>query len=48
MKQLTYFYNRQIFIHNSLFAFRIAQSMKDSDAAKKEIVDKILEFNSKK
>ncbi len=48
MKQLTYFYNRQIFIHNSLFAFRIAQSMNDSDAAKKEIVDKILEFNSKK
>ncbi|CAM1343220.1 TRADD-N-associated membrane domain-containing protein [Tenacibaculum aestuarii] len=46
--QLNYFYSRQIFIHNSLFAFRIAQTMKDSDGAKKEIVSKILDFNSKK
>lgn len=46
--QLNYFYSRQIFIHNSLFAFRVAQTMKDSDEAKKEIVSKILDFNSKK
>lgn len=46
MKQLTYFYNRQIFIHNSLFAFRVAQTMKNSDEAKKEIVSRILDFNS--
>ncbi len=46
MKQLTYFYNRQIFIHNSLFAFRIAQTMENSDDAKKEIVSRILDFNA--
>lgn len=48
MSQLTYFYNRQIFIHNSLFAFRVAQTMDNSDEAKKEIVTKILDFNSYK
>ena len=48
LTQLNYFYSRQIFIHNSLFAFRMAQTMKDSDEAKKEIVSKILDFNSKK
>jgi len=48
INQLNYFYSRQIFIHNSLFAFRIAQTMKESDEAKKEIVSKILDFNSKK
>mgnify|MGYP003609203918 CR=1 FL=1 len=48
INQLNYFYSRQIFIHNALFAFRVAQSMKDSDEAKKEIVSKILDFNSKK
>lgn len=44
MSQLTYFYNRQIYIHNALFAFRIAQTMESSDEAKKKIVEKILDF----
>jgi len=44
MSRLTYFYNRQVFIHNALFAYKISNTMKESDAAKKVIVDKILEF----
>lgn len=44
MIQLTYFYNRQIYVHNALFAFRIAQTMKEPDEAKKIIVNKILDF----
>jgi len=44
MSRLTYFYNRQVFIHNALFAFKISNTMKESDTAKKIIVDKILEF----
>ena len=42
--QLTYFYNRQVFVHNALLAYNIAISMKDPDNAKKLIIDKILEF----
>lgn len=44
--QLTYFYNRQIFIHNALLSYKMATSMSDPDAAKKAIIDKILEFGS--
>jgi TRADD-N domain-containing protein len=44
INQLTYFYNRQVFIHNSLLAFRIAGTMKDPDRSKGLIVDKILDF----
>ena len=47
MNHLTYFYNRQIHIHNSLFAFRIAQTMENSDEAKKIIVERVLNFNYK-
>lgn len=42
--RLTYFYNRQVFIHNALFAYKISNTMKESDLAKKIIVEKILEF----
>lgn len=42
--RLTYFYNRQMFIHNSLLAYKIANTMNDSDKAKEIIVGKILEF----
>jgi hypothetical protein len=42
--RLTYFYNRQVFIHNALFAYKISKTMTDSDSAKKIIVEKILEF----
>ncbi|GGB23341.1 hypothetical protein GCM10011511_54000 [Puia dinghuensis] len=47
--QLTYFYNRQIFIHNSLLAYKIATTMDASgkmDAAKQVIIDKILAFGT--
>ena len=42
--RLTYFYNRQIFIHNALLAFKISNSIDQSDKAKELIVGKILEF----
>lgn len=42
--RLTYFYNRQVFIHNALFAYKISNTMKEPDLAKKTIVEKILEF----
>lgn len=42
--RLTYFYNRQVFIHNALFAYKISKTMTDSDSAKRIIVEKILEF----
>jgi hypothetical protein len=42
--RLTYFYNRQVFIHNALFAYKVSNTMKESDEAKKVIVEKILEF----
>lgn len=44
ISRLTYFYNRQVFIHNALFAFKISNSMVDPDKAKELIVAKILEF----
>ncbi|WP_343635665.1 hypothetical protein [Fluviicola sp.] len=44
LSQLKYFYNRQIFIHNSLLAFAISESMDNSDESKKIIIEKILEF----
>tara|TARA_R110001592_G_C12970460_1_gene733200 strand:+ start:64 stop:924 length:861 start_codon:yes stop_codon:yes gene_type:complete len=44
ISRLTYFYNRQVFIHNALFAYKISNTMKESDSAKKIIVEKILEF----
>ena len=44
--QLTYFYNRQIFIHNALLSYKMATSMSDPDAAKKVIIEKILDFGS--
>lgn len=44
INRLTYFYNRQVFIHNALFAYKISNTMKESDEAKKIIVEKILEF----
>ena len=47
VNNLTYFYNRQIFIHNTLLAYKIAGSMKDADAAKHTIVEKILDFGLK-
>lgn len=47
VNNLTYFYNRQIFIHNTLLAFKISTSMKDGDDAKKIIIEKILDFGFK-
>lgn len=47
INNLTYFYNRQIFIHNTLLAYKISTSMKDGDIAKKIIVEKILDFGFK-
>lgn len=47
VNNLTYFYNRQIFIHNTLLAYKIATSMKDGDTTKKIIVEKILDFGFK-
>ncbi|MCO5266082.1 MAG: hypothetical protein M9948_09435 [Lentimicrobium sp.] len=44
INRLTYFYNRQVFIHNTLLAFKISGSMKDADKARMLIVEKILEF----
>lgn len=44
--QLTYFYNRQIFIHNALLSYKMASTMNEPDAAKKIIIEKILEFGS--
>lgn len=40
----TYFYNRQVFIHNALLAYKIATSMKEPELSKKLIIEKILEF----
>lgn len=40
----TYFYNRQVFIHNALLAYKIANSMKEPDLSKRLIIEKILEF----
>jgi hypothetical protein len=40
----TYFYNRQVFIHNALLAYKIATSMNEPDLSKQLIIEKILEF----
>ena len=42
--QLTYFYNRQIFIHNALLSYKMATTMSDPDTAKKMIIEKILDL----
>lgn len=42
-QQLTYFYNRQIHTHNVILCFRIANTMKESDSAKRSIIDKMLD-----
>lgn len=47
VNNLTYFYNRQIFIHNTLLAYKIATSKKDADTTKQIIVEKILDFGYK-
>lgn len=44
MNRSTYFYNRQVFIHNALLAYKIAKSMKEPDLSKQLIIEKILEF----
>lgn len=44
LEQSTYFYNRQIFIHNTLLAFRIANTMKEPDQSKNIIIEKMLDF----
>ena len=41
--QLTYFYDRQMYTHSVMICFRIAENMKDGDATKKTIVEKVLE-----
>ncbi len=41
--QLTYFYNRQMHMHNVLFCFRIASTMKEPDETKKLLVEKVME-----
>ena len=44
IKQLNYFYNRQMYSHSVLMCHRIAETMKtNSDDAKKAIVEKILD-----
>ncbi len=44
--QLTYFYNRQMYLHGVLVAMRIADTMKDSDGTKRLIVERILDPRS--
>ncbi|WP_158861152.1 TRADD-N-associated membrane domain-containing protein [Lunatibacter salilacus] len=44
MNRSTYFYNRQVFIHNALLAYKISKSMKEPDLSKQLIIEKILEF----
>jgi hypothetical protein len=41
--QLTYFYNRQMHLHNVLFCFRIAATMEKPDDTKRLIVEKVME-----
>ena len=43
VRQLTYFYNRQMYNHSVLMSQRIADTMKDSDEIKKIIVEKLLD-----
>jgi hypothetical protein len=44
--QLTYFYNRQMYLHSVLVAMKIADTMTDSDQAKHSIIDRILDSES--
>jgi hypothetical protein len=41
--QLTYFYNRQMHIHNVIMCYRMAASMQQPDTAVAKIIDKVLE-----
>jgi len=43
IRQLTYFYNRQMYNHSVLMCQRIADGMKESDPVKKTIVEKVLD-----
>jgi hypothetical protein len=43
MKQLTYFYNRQMYDHSVLMCYRIAESMAAGDEVKKAIAEKVLD-----
>jgi len=42
-KQLTYFYNRQMYNHSVLMCYRIAESMTSGDEVKKAIAEKVLD-----
>jgi uncharacterized membrane protein (DUF485 family) len=44
ISQMNYFYARQLFIHNSVLAFQMAQTMTAPDKSKELIIDKILAF----
>jgi hypothetical protein len=43
IKQLTYFYNRQMYNHSVLMSQRIAETMSDSDELKKIMIEKLLD-----
>lgn len=43
INQLTYFYNRQMYIHNVLLCDRIASSMASPDDTKRVIIERVLE-----
>jgi hypothetical protein len=44
LNQLTYFYGKQVFLHNALIAYKISDTMEDKDKPKNLIVQKIFEF----
>jgi hypothetical protein len=44
--QLTYFYNRQLHIHNVLLCFRMAAAMKEPDDTVRAIIERVLEPHS--
>jgi hypothetical protein len=46
ISQLTYFYNRQLHIHNVLLCFRMAGAMKEPDDTVRAIIDRVLEPHS--
>ncbi len=43
IRQLTYFYNRQMYNHSALMSAKIAGSMSDGDATRSLIVDRLLD-----
>ncbi|MBI1804860.1 MAG: hypothetical protein HY033_12980 [Ignavibacteriae bacterium] len=47
INQLTYFYNRQIFIHHVLLCAKISDGMKEPDVSKRYIIEKVLDYESK-